>query len=438
LRLPPVPLLALVLVSVLSLSARAAFLDDPCHAPCRSGRDHVLIFDEVYYVNAARAIAGVVPPAGQQYAGDPLGTDPNAEHPQLVKLVIAGAIELFGDGPFAWRVGSLVMGSLALLGIYALARAAGAGRWTAVVAATLMAGDNLLLVHGRIGTLDIYAAAAMIWTVALYLRGRSLAAGIVLAAGVASKEVAAYALVVLGLMELWRWWGTRTPSGCLRRLGACVSAAAVAFLALLAAMDRIAPPYDDATHRRLGGGLFGHLSHMISFAARQTSPHGPGGIASYPWGWLFDYRPIVYLNINPAEPAPGLRHIHPAVHFLGMISPPLLLAALPALVLAIRPGWAPGWLRPRLAGELADDWAVGEAARIGVVWVLGTLGPFLVLSVIWRRTSYLYYMVIVMPGIYLAVAGLVSRARDQRPMLVGWAALLLVAAVVMYPLFPLP
>ena len=32
-----------------------------------------------------------------------------------------------------------------------------------------MAADNLLLVAGRIGTLDIYAVAAMIWAVAFYL-----------------------------------------------------------------------------------------------------------------------------------------------------------------------------------------------------------------------------------------------------------------------------
>ena len=93
---------------------------------------------------------------------------------------MAAAIELFGDGPFAWRIGSLIFGSLAILAMYALVRAAGGGRWSALGAAALMAADNLLLVHGRIGTLDIYAVAPMIWGVALYLRGRWVAAGIVL------------------------------------------------------------------------------------------------------------------------------------------------------------------------------------------------------------------------------------------------------------------
>ena len=90
-----------------------------------------------------------------------------------------------------------------------------------------------------------------------------------------------------------------------------------------------------------------HLAHMLSYAAGQTSPHGPTGIASYPWEWLVDYKPIVYLNINPARPSPGWTHVHPAAHFLGMISPPILLLALPALVLvaAAVAGRPAGWPR---------------------------------------------------------------------------------------------
>ena len=67
-----------------------------------------------------------------------------------------------------------------------------------------MASDNLLLVHGRIGTLDIYTVAMMIWGLALYLRGRPLLAGVALAVAAAFKLVAPYALAVLVLVELAR------------------------------------------------------------------------------------------------------------------------------------------------------------------------------------------------------------------------------------------
>src|ERR1700760_1743593 len=100
------PLVALAVLSVVSFALRIAWIGEPCTAPCTTAADHILIFDEVYYVNAARVIDHIRPPHGATYAGAPLGDDPNAEHPQGVKLVIAAAIELFGDGPFAWRIGS--------------------------------------------------------------------------------------------------------------------------------------------------------------------------------------------------------------------------------------------------------------------------------------------------------------------------------------------
>src|SRR5579859_8046468 len=106
-RAPWAPLAVLAAVCVLSIAARSAWLGNPCANPCRGISAHSLIFDEVYYVNAARRIDGLKVPAKQPYAGDPSGEDSNSEHPQLVKLIIAGAIDVFGDGPFAWRIGSI-------------------------------------------------------------------------------------------------------------------------------------------------------------------------------------------------------------------------------------------------------------------------------------------------------------------------------------------
>ena len=73
--------------------------------------------------------------------------------------------------------------------------------------------------------------------------------------------------------------------------------------------------------------------------------------------------------------------------------------------------------------------------------VLGHLDPFALLSLIDQRTSYLYYMVVVMPGIYVAVTFLLSRAwRLQRKYLrvgVGiWALGVVAAVVLMYPFVP--
>jgi dolichyl-phosphate-mannose-protein mannosyltransferase len=427
----------LAAVSVVSLTARVAWLGQPCFDHCRSSRDRVLVFDEAYYVNAARVIAGTAPAPNQEYAGTPLGDDPNAEHPQLAKLMVAGSIELLGDGPLAWRLTSLVLGSVAILGMYALARAGGGNEWVALGAATLMAADNLLLVHGRIGTLDVPVVAAMIWAAVLYLRGRPVIAGALLGVGACIKLVAPYLLLALLLLEVLRWQAGaedgRSVSvlarGAIRRLAACAVAAAAVFVALLALLDRIAPPFDVAKGKLLAAGPFHHIAHMLSYAAHQTSPHGATGIASYPWEWLVDYKPIVYLNVNPSRPAPGLYDVHPAVHFLGMISPPIMLLALPALVAA-----GLQWVRARRSGSAVD----GLVSTTGLAWFLGTFIPFVALSALDSRTSYLYYMVIVVPGIYLVVSDFVWRNRRHRKLVGLWMLLVLAAVVVMYPFTPLP
>ncbi len=74
---------------------------------------------------------------------------------------------------------------------------------------------------------------------------------------------------------------------------------------------------------------------------------------------------------------------------------------------------------------------------LGLAWFAGTWVPFEALNLIWQRTSYLYYMIIVMPGIYLAVTALVVRMWRRRWLVGIWIAAVAVAAVVMYPFVPI-
>jgi hypothetical protein len=450
LRSPRAALIALAVISILSLGARAYKLGEPCSVPCTSANDHTLIFDEAYYVNAAKVIAGIHPPSGSHYDNSPLGSDPNAEHPQGAKLIVAGAIELFGDGPFAWRIGSLIFGSLAILGMYFLVRSAGGDPWPAVGAAALLACDNLLLVHSRIGTLDIYALAPMIWGVALYLRGRWISAAVVLAIADCMKEVAPYALIVLALLEVaraliawrdpgapeqWHWW----PS--LVRWFACSILSVGLFIGGLGLMGLIARPYADAEGKFITGGPIDELRHIIVYAAQLTASK-PTGIASYPWQWLLDLRPIVYLRVS--APLPGqVAGITPDVSFIGEMSPPIMLLAVPAVIfflvrLVVR--------RPALGGRdgaLPYDGAARalgdvQMSILGAVWFVATWVPYELQQAIDHRISYTYYMIVVMPGIYVAVIHLVTlgfrrRRRWLQGLIIAWALLVLAAVIVMYP-----
>jgi predicted membrane-bound dolichyl-phosphate-mannose-protein mannosyltransferase len=107
-----------------------------------------------------------------------------------------------------------------------------------------------------------------------------------------------------------------------------------------------------------------------------------------------------------------------------VVSPPILVLALPAL------GYG--------AWSLARGAAGGDLERIGIAWFLGTFVPFALLSLLGNRTSYLYYMVIVMPAIYVAVSAMFARGRFGSRTITVYACLVLGAAVALYPFTPTP
>ena len=320
-------------------------------ASCRDPAAASLIFDEAYYVNAARRIAGVAAAADQpSYARAPSGTDPNAEHPQLAKLVMAAGIEVFGNRPIGYRIGSVLAGTAVLLLMFALVRAAGGGPWLALGATGALAADNLFSVHGRIAMLDIYMLAFMLGGVALYLRRRPVLAGVVLGVGATTKLVGVYALFILGLLELGRWATRRRrerspeqertprsrPSPCASwprasRMSSCCSSSTCP-------CRRSTPGPANGSPTRSSTPVTCSTTPCSS-----ASPGGPQGIASYPWAWLAGHGTIPYLTLESTTSAGGqVVSTTTVVAFRGAVNPFLLYLAIPALFAAAAQAWRKG------------------------------------------------------------------------------------------------
>jgi dolichyl-phosphate-mannose--protein O-mannosyl transferase len=413
---PIAPVVALCAILVFSFAARVIDLEQPCNAPCNTPSEHTLIFDESYYVNAARVIDHINPPSGAAYHNAPFGDDPNAEHPQLAKLVIAAGIKIFGDGPTGWRIGSVIFGLIALIGLYALVRAAGGSGWLAAGTAGVGALDNLMLVHARIGTLDIYAVAMMIVAATFYLHKKPLVAGVALGVAMCMKEVAIYLLAVFVVFEALRflraWWVEGSASdwvrAYLRPAGFVIGSTAVCFLLLLLVLDALVPAYDTGTHITYAGDPFAHFFHMVHYAT-QLKETGKPGIQSTPWEWLLNEKAIPYAKTAVNTTSNG--HIlssHPVYFFQGLMNPYIIFLAIPALF-----GCAAIW------------WRTGDTvALIGVAWFLGTFVPTLLESELFERVNYLYYMLIVMPGIYVLLARVFGDRRMPKLATAGWVLML--------------
>ena len=435
------PSVLLGAVCALSVGARVFHLDIPAeHIPGQG-----FVFDEKYYVNAARVIAGVPPAAVDTYAHSPAGTDPNGEHPQLGKLIIAATIRLFGDNPIGWRIGAVLFGTLALLLLYRLVRDLGGSPRLAVAVTALGAIENLWLVSGRIAVLDIYCIPFMLAGVILYLRRHPVLAGVVLGMGLCVKEFAVYALIALLLFEAMRgvrrlvartavweqgrpWWRQLI----LRRLAMplVLSGVTVAvFFNLLALLDATVPPYHNGQlvsigqaavcdHVWIWKGACNHAAFMNSYAAALRSPGGPQGIAAYPWQFWGDVQPINYFGTTSSVTENGtVTAVNQIVLFLGLINPVVLVTSWLAILLTL--WWA---VRRR------DD-----ASFFTIAWIIGTWLPAELFSLLDQRTTYLYYMVMTMPALFIAVARLLAVRVIPRWLVGVWVGVLLTSFTILYP-----
>jgi dolichyl-phosphate-mannose-protein mannosyltransferase len=408
----PGQVLAIVLVT--AFIVRAAWLSVPVNG---------LIFDEAYYVNAAEIINGQQLPDGEHYAGSPLGLDPNQEHPPLGKVLMAVSMQVLGDNGLGWRLPSLIAGMIALAALYLIVRAAGESRWLGVLAVTFFAFDNLSLVHGRIGTLDIMVLAPLLLGSWLGLRRKWFAAGALMGLGTLFKLTGLYGLAALGLWlgveAAGRWWRNRRLDIGFARPAALILAGYVLVFGVgLTALD--------ARYSSYAGRPLDHVQHMVTYGAN-LSKAGPNPTCksndSAPWQWLTNDCEMTYYRVEvTVKSGDKVVSSTPSIDFRGVMNPVLIGTF--ALGMS-----AAAWLAWRGRSTLA---------RWSVIWVAANYLPYLALVLVKSRITYIYYFLPVIPGLAVAVALLLMRSGLPRFVLWGYLAAFGLAAIAYYPFRQIP
>ena len=408
----PATVLPLLLIG--ALAARVVWLDLPRNS---------LIFDEAYYVNAARILLGWPVEAGAHYAGATPGLDPNMEHPPLGKLILALSMLIFGDNGIGWRIPSVIAGMTALGAVYMIVRAAGETAWLAILAVGLLAFDNLTLVHGRIGTLDMLVLAPILVGAWLALRDRWVLAGVFMALGMLVKLTAIYGLLAVLILLLIRisasWRRDRKISiGDLRPAVTIGVVSAGLFLAGLWALDARYTTYVTPID---------HVRHMIEYGANLKSPVDHAGICtttdSAPWEWPFNECQITYLRVDvTVRSGETVISKLPTIDFRGALNP-LLAGAIPLAFLFAT--WF-AWRRKNML------------ARWSVAWAAANYLPYVALAIVNHRITYIYYFLPVIPAIAIAVAILLLRSGLPRFVLWGFLAAYLVGFAAYFPFRQLP
>jgi dolichyl-phosphate-mannose--protein O-mannosyl transferase len=265
---------------------------------------HSLVFDEVHYVPAARALLTLWNPV-------------NTEHPLLGKLLIALGIALFGDDPLGWRALSTLAGTATVLGVYAIlwlmlgrVRPAMIGSLLVLVNCTVFVQARIAMLDGFMAAFVVGAVAAMLWAMrgtGAQVSRRWLLGSVLLGLAVGVKWTAlpyvVYAAVAFLCVQRPHRWPGLTRFRALAILGL---ASGAAYLATFAPAFFYAQ--DPLTLRTL-------IPFQFEMLARQTIVLPHHDYQSPWWSWPLMIRPIWYLY----EPVDG------AVRGVLMIGNPAIL-----------------------------------------------------------------------------------------------------------------
>jgi dolichyl-phosphate-mannose-protein mannosyltransferase len=406
----PGPQAVLILLLLASVLCRVVWLSKP---------DNALIFDEAYYVNAARVLLGHEVAAGAPYADQTPGRDPNREHPPLGKVLIAGSMSWLGDNPIGWRLPSVVAGVASIGLLYAIVRAVRRDAWVAVLAAGLFAADNLALVHSRIGSLDMMLVAFMLLGAWLALRRQPLLAGIAFAVAALVKLNGIYGLGAAILVELvlglWTWRYARGPALAHVRAAGLVllSGVPVWFIGLWLLdipFGQFPTPWE-------------HLQYILHFGLSLTRDAGLLNQESYPWQWLVNEVQMTYLRtdqqvlVNDQVVAS-----YATVFFRGAMNP-FVIGAAPL-------GAAYAAWRAFRCRDILGLWVVA--------WIAATYLPFFPLSILQHRIMYLFYFLPTLPAVAVAVALFVRESGLPRTVQFGYIGAVLLGFITYFPFRSMP
>ncbi|MEU1288029.1 phospholipid carrier-dependent glycosyltransferase [Kitasatospora sp. NPDC005856] len=456
------------------------------------GQPHAIIFDETYYAKDAYALwhggyeiswpedanATIMTPG----AAVPYRATPSyVVHPPVGKWIIGAGEQLFGMNPFGWRFAVALLGTLSVLMVARIARRMFRSTLLGCVAGLLLSVDGLHLVLSRAALLDL---VVMFWTLAAFgfllldrdrtrallaarlggvedpglaqrlnlgWRPYRIAAGVCVGLTCATKWSGLYVAAAFGLMTVLWDVGARRLAGAPRPFLAVLARDVVpAFVSVVvvSAVVYVASWWGwfaSSTAPGQGGwgrdwavgrstdypwipealrALWHYHSTVYDFHVGLSDPHT---YQSNPWSWLVLGRPVSFYYESPKYGQAGCTAADCAREVLGIGTPLLWWTGIAALAYCL---WR---------------WAARRDWRAGAV-LCGLAAGYLPWFAYQQRTIFLFYAVVFVPFLVLAVTMLVGAligppgaSRDRR--IIGSAAAgLLVLLIVwnflfFYPLF---
>ena len=276
-------------------------------------RDHMntLFFDEVYFVRTAVEHIGNINPY-------------ESTHPPLGKNIIAGSIFAFGMSPFGWRMLGAICGVLMILVMYVFIKNMFGKTVIAACGSLLLGFEFMRFVHSRMGTIDTFVVLFILTSFFFMYRyittdpdarfRSSLPAlalsGLFFGLSIAVKWTGFYAgaglfiMYIIRLIHLGKHYSNTDKKGFGFYLIKTFLFSLLFFIIIPAVIYYVNYiPYGTARGMTLEGGMlwsreyfdmvWSNQEHMFKYHYYLDATHGG---SSFWWQWLFNIKPIMYVN----------------------------------------------------------------------------------------------------------------------------------------------
>ncbi|MEM2930425.1 MAG: glycosyltransferase family 39 protein [Thermoproteota archaeon] len=396
------PELALLAIVVLTLILRLSILEYPKRETSGGAVSWDLIFDERYYVSAARDMLE--------------GKATNNEHPPLVKAFIALGIVFLGDNPAGWRAFTISAGTASIFLIYVLSLLLNSSREVSLCLVTLFAFDIMVFNIGQIAILDAPAMTFMLAASVLILRKRYDLGGFFLGLASLCKLTSVFSYLGIAaflVLSEERKSFRKTMESCLR-IGV---AALVVFLAGLWVYD--------SWYSAFAKNPLGHISYMLTYHSSLKYQDPKEVVLPLQWiNPLDPFAPMPFYVMTTREVAGGIiKDYHPVAYY-GIYSP-LWWSVWLVMPLSL-------FYILREAGKRSFD----RTRLFSLAWILSSFLPYVLLAYLMYRWVYPFYFYSTLPGLYVNLAGYLNKCKYSKLLIVTTVFLQVFWFIVWFPVKP--
>lgn len=385
------------------LTVRLLIVNFPRPEPDERYYETGFVFDEIYYVKAARLLLK--------------GESTNHEHPPLVKILIMVGILIFGDNPLGWRLFSILFSSITIGLLYLLTLSLTGNRLASFSAALLFAFDIMVFNIGQIGMLDAAALMFVLAASIMLVKEKRDFSGLLFGLALLCKLSSIFSLGII-LFPLAKGI---FKNGRLRMEGVFKWLTLSTRIILMASVIFLAGLWVyDVAYGAFSGNPLNHLNYMFSYHSilRYDDP----GKVILPLRWinpLDPFSPIKYYVVTVTEITNGGLHEYYPIAYYGIYTPL----------------WWSIWLiTPASLMETARKKKLSDFFIF--LWITTNFLPYIILAYASRRWVYPFYFCATLPGLYMGLSQYLVYSKKLRILLASLTFIQILWFILWFPIKP--